>query len=276
MSQPPKLAISYGELRSLVIEYLAESRDDPTLQFNSLRDGVGRIAAKRELLDPNQPELSPADVCLGCDIVWDLIIEGVIRPGDSRNSPPSPHHFHVTERGRELLAHGSLSPYDPDGYLKRLDSDVPDLDPIIRTYLVESLQTFRIGSFLSSTITLGCASECAILNLVEAYVAALPKTHGDSLKKKTQGKMIKTQFDEFAKSAKDHLKSPVPLDLRERLEPGINSIFGMYRVNRNEAGHPTGKQLSRDEANANLILFNHYIKNVYALMRWLKDNAPLP
>ena len=67
-------------------------------------------------------------------------------------------------------------------------SDVPDLDPITRIYLVESLYSFRIASFLSSTITLGCASECAILNLIDAYATALPKTHGDALKKKTQGK----------------------------------------------------------------------------------------
>ena len=117
--------------------------------------------------------LSDPDFILAGEIMWDLIIEGVLRPGDSNGSQVFPH-FHLTERGIELVKHGVASPYDPDGYLKRLDSDSPGLDPIIRMYVEESLSTFRIGSLLSSTITLGCASEHALLNLIDAYAQALP------------------------------------------------------------------------------------------------------
>jgi hypothetical protein len=197
-----KLPIGYEQLRSLVIEYLAAAKDDPTLQINNLRTGVATIAVSKGL-DPDATHarspahgipfgfasevvLSDPDFILVGEIIWDLIIEGVVRPGDSLGGSQVFPHFHLTERGIEVLKHGVASPYDPDGYLKRLDSESPGLDPIIRTYVVESLDTFRIGSLLSSTITLGCASERAILNLIDAYAEALPPAKGVAFGRKAR------------------------------------------------------------------------------------------
>jgi hypothetical protein len=277
MNQLRSSKISYDQLRSLVIEYIGKVQDDPTLQLNNLRDGVGEVAATRGLLEPGCSQLSQQDHRRSCDIIWDLIIDGIVRPGGGNNTDAKLPWFHVTDRGRELLAHGSLSPYDPDGYLSRLNNDVPYLDPIVRVYLVESLHTFRIGSLLSSTITLGCASERAILILIDAYADALPKSDGDAFKKKTQGTMIKTRFDAFEKSAKhnERLKSAVPPAFKDTLDNPIKSIFEMYRAQRNDAGHPTGTQFVREEAHAHLVIFPHYIKRLYLLTDWLRNN-PVP
>jgi hypothetical protein len=283
--QLPNLDLTDDQLRSLVIEFLAQFPESEPLQLATLKGEIGGMVAKRGLggIPPQKggpPSYFPPALDLPdsvfvrcCDIVWDLIIEGVLRPGDlgdSRNLP----QFHVTLRGRELLKHGSMSPHDPDGYLKRLDSSVPTLDPIIRIYLVESLDTFRYGSLLSSTITLGCASEKAILNLTEAYADALPQHDGEPLKKKFKRQTIKERYDEFNKSAndKDRLKSAVPKELKDALETPVKSIFEMYRLHRNAAGHPTGNLLSREEAHAHLIIFPHYIKRLYSLIDWLKTN----
>jgi hypothetical protein len=275
------LGLTYGQLRSLVLDFLAMWPDTDPLELNTLREGLGAIAHKRGLGGlgshpysfTTDPALSVTDFFLSCEIVWDLVIEGVVRPGHFGSSQNMPQ-FHLTERGRELLKHGSMSPYDPDGYLKRLDANVPNLDPVIRTYLVESMHTLRIGCLLSSTITLGCASECAILNLIDAYSNALPKPEGDALKKKTKDAPIKTRFDQFVASAEknDRLKSAVPKELKETVDTPIRSLFGMYRVHRNDAGHPTGKQLSPEEAHSHLVVFPHYIERLYSLIGWLKSN----
>jgi hypothetical protein len=124
-----KLPIGYEQLRSLVIEYLGMAREDPTLQINNLRYGVAAVAIKKRL-DPDRANsghgtshvpaedavLSDPDFILVGEIMWDLIIEGVLRPGDSLGSQVFPH-FHITERGIELVEQGLASPYDPDGYL---------------------------------------------------------------------------------------------------------------------------------------------------------------
>lgn len=129
-----KLAIGYEQLRSVMIEYLAEAKDDPTLQINSLRTGVAVIAVRRGL-DPDAAHasspahgipsgfgsdvvLSDADFSLVGEVMWDLIIEGVLRPGSSTGSQVFPH-FHLTERGVETVKQGMASPYDPEQYAPR-------------------------------------------------------------------------------------------------------------------------------------------------------------
>lgn len=41
---------------------------------------------------------------------------------------------------------------------------------------------------------------------------------------------------------------------------------------RNDAGHPTGIKIEREEANALLLLFPVYAKTAYGLVSWLKAN----
>jgi len=169
-------------------------------------------------------------------IVWDLIIEGIIRPGLNDGMNDDLPFFHVTEFGANVLANGPQSPYDPDGYLKRLQSDIPKLDSVIVLYLNEALHTFRIGCLLSSTVTLGCASEKAFLLLVEAYATALPQTQQDKFRKETENRMIKRQFEEFSKRLESHLKPKLPGDLKDDLDVTLSGVFAMMRNMRNDAG----------------------------------------
>lgn len=71
------------------------------------------------------------------------------------------------------------------------------------------------------------------------------------------------------------LKGLLSGDLKESLDVALNAVFAMPRTNRNDAGHPTGKTVRREEAYASLTVFPTYLKKVYELMAWLKGNAPL-
>jgi hypothetical protein len=272
------LSISYEQMRSLVVEALASTQRG---QFNDLRTSVARVAvAHGHAPDPitnsgshgryRQHFLDGSDYDRVRSIIWDLIIEGVVRPGLNDGNNNDLPFFHVTDFGRQRLKDGPRSPYDPDGFLKRLRTDVPDLDPIIITYLNESLHTFRIGCLLSSTIALGCASEKALLLLIAGYTNALPNPMRDKFHKNTEGRMIKRQFDEFRKMVDSHLKAQLPLDLGDGLDVTLNAVFEMIRTQRNDAGHPTGKEVVREQAYASLVVFPVYVKKVYDLIDWLK------
>jgi hypothetical protein len=279
------LPLSYEELRSLVIESL--SRVDNG-QINDLRTAIAELAVERsQAADPathsqggyrtqpgiiggDGPGLTGSDYGRVQSIMWDLIIEGVIRPGLADGANNKLPFFHVTERGKHWIKEGPQSPYDPDGYLKRLRSSVAGLDPIIVTYLNESLHTFRIGCLLSSTIALGCASEKALLLLIAAYSDALPSTMQDKFRKNTEGRMIKRQFDEFRKMLDSHLRGHLTPDLADGLDITLNAVFEMIRTQRNDAGHPTGKEVSREQVYASLVVFPTYLKKVYDLIDWLK------
>ena len=140
--------------------------------------------------------------------------------------------------------------------------------------MTECLRTFRIGCLLSSAVMIGCASEKALLLLLDAYVTALPLTEGKHFRKKIDGKFIKTQYDEFIKMLQGHLRALLPRDLDDGLVNTLLGVFEMIRSERNDAGHPTGKTPSRDIAFANISVFPGYLKRIYELIDWLESKGP--
>lgn len=271
-----KVPLSYEETRTLVIEALGTLRENvQTGEFNS---DIARLACQKGVVpDPNGPEpsrhaayfLDNGDVPIVQDIFWDLLIEGIVRPGlgDNTGNGNLPF-FHLTGYGKEQVAHGKNSPHDPDGYLKSIQS-IAGIDPIIITYVNEGLHTFRIGCMLSSAVMLGCASERTFVCLLDAYLEALAHAKSIAFKKRIEGKFIKTQFDEFNKMLQGHLNALLPADLKEGLPNILLGVFEMIRAERNDAGHPTGKIPERALVFANISVFRGYLKRVYDLIEWL-------
>jgi hypothetical protein len=270
------LNVSYEQMRSLVLETLAQKKAD---QFAGLRQAVFGIARTHGLI-ADQPhgiisrgdELSGTDYARAQSIVWDLIIEGVVRPGLNEGVNNNLPFFHVTEWGKKVIEGSGPTPYDPDGYLTRLQHDIPNLDAVIVTYLNESLHTFRINCLLSSTIALGCASEKALLVLIDAYANSLAELSQKKFRGNTEGRMIKRQFDEFRKMVDSELKSRLPSNLQDGLDVELNAIFDIIRNQRNDAGHPTGKDIERERAYANLMVVPIYFRKVYSIIGWLVAN----
>jgi len=281
----PDLRMSSEAMRSLVLEHLSRNIDGPH-QFNDLYSSIANLAVEHGFHDapksdpigaryggsaPDSYYLSQLDCTRAGEVIWDLIIEGVLRPGTTTGDPALPF-FHLTEYGREHLKEEHPRPHDPDGYLKRLMASVPDLDETVLTYLTESLKTFRIGCLLSSTTTLGCASEKALLLLFEAYAMALSGEKQERFRKDIDGKPMKRKFDEFHKRLDSHLVSHLPGDIKEHLDIALIAISALLREMRNDAGHPTGKAVAREQAYANLAVFPTYLKKVYELIHWLQAN----
>lgn len=284
------LSISYEELRGVMIRYLTRVSGG---QWAHLRTGIydeakamGLYGVKDEPAhrtgvrmtrygSGDGEHLSASDYARAMSIWWDLFIEGIVRPGLNDGANLELPHFHVTEWGKEKLKANPATPYDPDGYFQRLSAAVPNLDPVIMTYLGESLATFRINCLLSSAITLGCASEKALLLLIDAYTGALASPKKETFQQKTEGKMIRKQYDEFNKMLDGHLRALLPGEVKENLDTALTSVFNLFRTHRNEAGHPTGKVLTREESFAHITVFPLYVKKVYELIDWLKANGPL-
>lgn len=277
-----QLPLSHEELRSLFIEALAVL-EGPS-EIVEFRHLLGKVACRKGIVpDPNGPSpnhdaryiLNRNDVARIQDVLWDLIIEGVVRPGlgDSNGNSDLPF-FHVTEYGAVHIKNGTGSPHDPDGYFRRLKSDIQSIDPVITTYLNECLHSFRIGCLLSSAVMLGCASEKAFLLLVDNYLKALPTAKSDAFRAKIEGKFIKKQFDEFNKMLEGNLRGQLPAELCDSLNNILTGIFEMIRSERNDSGHPTGKTPSREVAFANISVFPGYLKRIYELITWLQSKSP--
>jgi len=212
------------------------------------------------------------------DVVWDLFIEGLLRPGfnDSNRNLP---FFHLTDFGKEAIKDDS-TPYDPDGYIKSLKNKVPNIDPVIVRYVTESAQTLRQNCLLSSTVTLGCASEQAFPLLIEAYHDALNAADQTKVDKDVNSSwMIKHKHTAFMKwyesALKPRLKVAFSSDQIGELDTALDFVFTYFRKNRNDVGHPSDVPLSRATCTAHLTIFPSYLRVFYDLMDWLKANKPL-
>jgi len=119
---------------------------------------------------------------------------------------------------------------------------------------------------------LGVAAEQVLLILVDQISSSLStQQKQEKFTKETKGRHISTQYAHVLPRLKSPA-SPLPKELEEVLDQQLGGIFNLIRRTRNDAGHPTGKQLDRTESHALLELFPTYCATVYNLIEWLKKN----
>lgn len=277
MAEIETLNLSYEELKSYVVENIRASGD--SFEFKNFCGNLAKLLVDKGVVNNPHPKghqgmhhnLNIADENKVREILWDFIIQRVLTLGDYHNA--SWPYLSLTEYGKKAINSEGPIPNDASGYLKSLKESVPELDSIIKTYIRESIRTYNINQLLSSTITLGCASERAILLLIETYAETFQDPNKTrAFHKKIKGKFIKAQFDEFKKSITPSLNS-YPFNLKDDFDNTFVGVFQMIRNNRNEAGHPTGKQIDKDSLFSNLRVFITYCKYIYDLKEYLEKNG---
>jgi len=206
------------------------------------------------------------------NVVWGMIFEGIYTPGTSVQHPGFPG-LRLTEYGRKCFEAGELTPHDPDDYLKRLRTTCPNIDATTLLYVEEALGSFRAGRFLAAAVMIGVASESMLLRLVDAVRGALNPADQTSFDQATRRNKAKTYHDEVMKVLNRPTVSLPSAIKGDDLSVFVSGIFNLIRQTRNEAGHPTGRRMDRDEANALLLQFPSYSERVEKLMAWLKTNT---
>lgn len=282
------------DVRSLVIECLRKERpfNPQALPFriDALCREVAAIAKTRGLktargnhawIDSRHqdPSLHPHVIVEVHSIIWDLIVEGIVRPGHGEQELDLPA-IHVTEHGMESLK-GAITPYDPEGYLTDIITKVPAVDPIIVKYIAESAETLRRNCLLSSTITLGCASEKAFLLVIDAYRDGLsPAEQAKFAAAIDKARTIKRQHAEFKTKWYEPKLRPALAkvqnsDWMTSLDDCMQFVFAYFRDVRNDAGHPTGIIFTREKVHSHLVIFPYYLRIMHDLIEWIEANKPL-
>lgn len=218
----------------------------------------------------------------GCEtisqVLWELVAQGILYvsfpdPNPDPNRSTRSNAFDVTEYGLKVLKAEKPIPHDPDGYLKHLKAEVPDIDDVIFTYISEAVNAYNHRLYLSATTDIGCASEKAFLLLIEAYTNFLPsQKEQEKFRERTDGKFVKRQFEEFQKSFGGQ-KGRIDKELLDGIEIVLNGVFELLRQSRNSTGHPTGKAMERENVFVSLQVFVTYCKRIYALIHYFQANA---
>ncbi len=183
---------------------------------------------------------------------------GFIYEGQGFHSDSSYPWYTITEYGQEAILKDDWLPYDPDGYLKALKTKVPDIDDITLAYIGEAVSAYNHRHLLSATLTIGVASENLMLLLIEAYANWIPDIGRKArFNKKIEGRFISKQYKEFKK---EFLNDAVSFsgDIQANWETYLDGIFNFIRLNRNDAGHPSGKRFDVKVVYANLQVFSEY------------------
>ena len=278
--------MEYDELRAMMLRTFrteGSGRRQGAGNYHFLPQRIARLAIEHKLIDvpantdstvaESHPDrlLSDLDRERIRQLFWEFFIQGIIVIGQEGNDQIWPWYT-VTEWGEKALEAGEVVPHDPVGYIERVQSENPNLDPVMEFYLRESLQCFLTGTYTACAVMLGVASEKLILNLVDAVAGALPKQNRrQRFEGATQNRHINRQWEELMKVLKPSF-SKLPPHVTEDIEIFINGVFHIIRRYRNQSGHPSGKPVSREVAFANLQLFPSYASHINRLTEHLKKN----
>ncbi len=275
-------------VHSMVLDYL---RQHDHGQEAEACEFVAAAILKRGLFPGSQPtssgramhSFSQREQQLIADLVnqslWRLVVQFVLVPGMNSSNRDWPF-FRLTASGKERIQKGQAQaePYDPDRFLELFDAEVPGADHVVRVYFAEAVRAFNSDCPLSAAITMGAASEKAILLLADAFGGAIkdPQKRQDFEKEQRAAKFISPKYEAlkkalnlFVAARKPKLPDPLPDCVRSE----IPAAFELIRRLRNDAGHPSDPGLvDGDLVFINLRVFVPYAKNVFKLIKFLGEN----
>jgi hypothetical protein len=188
-----------------------------------------------------------ADALLVHEIVWDLLVQGVLAPGKNSLNLHLPF-VHVTEYGAQSLEGGAVLVHDPDAYVARITEQSQGRASAL---VVESGRDAQLayarGLFRAVVVLLARAAE----DLCAALAAALRTDAGD------------LSFDAMRKQL---ARLDLPPEAVRDLDPQLGELETAILLSRDQAGAPRLPAGDRDRALALLLLFPGQCGFVYDLI----------
>ena len=260
---------NYEEIRSAVVDILLGIEEPSVSQFGRLPSAVHQVLSLRAGEDPSTLRQSNQDEELVRDVFWDLFRQGVITLGMNNTNPNWPW-FRLSHFGQKTLA--SQSPWrfhDTSSYLALVLREAPDLSKQAAVYLEEAVQAFYAQCLLASCVMLGVAAEAEFLRLLEDC-GKLPKI-GNRFSRASNERMISEKIKKFLVVIGDIRTSLDNKQATEDLDINFFNIQSVLRIARNEAGHPSPSNPSRENVYVHLQLFIPFVRQLFRLKDALKD-----
>ncbi len=248
-----------AELQTMLLRVLASN--SPNLDR---RLGRGQHYLMEHIQQMSEPQSKLSSAAF-MEAAWSLVGQGLAYI-DFRQSAVENWELRLTEAGRAAAKDEEYNPNSAGSFLARVESAVPDASEVVMQYAREAVNAYTARCYLASTVMLGVASEAAFLEMARAFVAWLPTGEGTKLSEmiERKGSNFVGKFDEFRKRVEPR-KSSLPDELADGMALTLDAVADLLRINRNEAGHPTGKKIDRDDAFISLQMFARYLQRLYAL-----------
>ena len=223
-------------LRPFVFDVLRKS---PQTHFHAIENDVRRLAESYER----------QDVLLLQEILWELLVQGVLAPGKNSLNLNLPF-VHVTEYGSRCLEDGAALAHDPDRYMERMQEVVGDrLDEFVAKATREALDVFLAGSWSASVVLLAQVAKYLFLRLVKAWsvVDAESSIQESPFPEAVRLRSIQ-QFLAWLKTSSVFPDAP-------SIEPQLNGLLAIIQLSTNPDGTPRWPEVSRDQVMGHFLLF---------------------
>ncbi len=253
------------EMRGAVLAYLAEIAKTNTQvgQCNAVHEQFAKIFRR-------QPSTEEHRVLL--ELLYEQLLAGVLVFGKGLQGGTADGYpwITITEFGKLVLKEQKFLPYDPDGFLARIQKDLPELDATCLRYLREAVDGYSRNLRLSASVMLGVASESLMLQLVDAF-AGWTEIDKAKFNEAIRGRTISEVYKELQKRLNSKLEL-LPVELRREIHVYLDGLFSLIRVIRNDAGHPTDTDVPKNVLYANIQAFPEYARRLLALRKFFLGN----
>jgi hypothetical protein len=180
----------------------------------------------------------------------------------------------LTKRGREWVDGQEPIPELPAEYLTALQRMVPNLDEVVREYVVEGLGSFEHDRFRAAAVMIGAASEKALYMLAEKMFDAIStprwkEKFSTGLKRRDLAEL----FNEMRKVLGQASNLPgSPFEIFDGGQDHLVSLIKAVQVQRNNAVHPMNEKISDDTVRLSYLAFPYALQKIEQLRDWFSNN----
>lgn len=180
----------------------------------------------------------------------------------------------LTERGRQWVDEQEPIPELAAEYITALERMVPNLDQVVREYVVEGLGSFEHERFRAAAVMIGAASEKALYMLAEKMLDAISlpnwkKNFGLPLKRRDLPELF-LQMKNVLKHAGDLPNRP--FEIFDGGQDHLISLIRAVQVQRNDAVHPMNEKVSDETVRLFYLAFPHALQKIEQLRDWFSKD----
>ena len=196
--------------------------------------------------------------------LWAFVGDGLIYLDPAgQGSSTDNWSWRVSADGERAVKGGTWEPRDPEGYLARIRREIPDLDGLVELYLTEALQSSNGRCYLATSVILGVAAEQAFLVMASRMPPRRWLARPLSPRRSRSHAATTSPSGWNSAGASSPFARNLPGGLADALT--LDAIADLIRLTRNEAGHPTGRQIDEDTARVHLTIAPVYLRKMQLL-----------
>jgi hypothetical protein len=180
----------------------------------------------------------------------------------------------LTKRGREWVDGMEPIPELSAEYLTTLQRMVPNLDEVVREYVVEGLGSFEHDRFRAAAVMIGAASEKGLYMLAEKMLGAILTPRW---KVKFTTALKRRDLTELFNQMRNVLEQANnlpgrPFEVFDGGQDHLLSLIKAVQVQRNNAVHPMNEKISDDTVRLSYLAFPYALQKIEQLREWFLNN----